>query len=52
MSDKAIHDAIHGHQGDHEALSQLLACYEAWGGGPAEDVDCVKFLGARAGDDQ
>jgi hypothetical protein len=52
MNDKTIRDAIHGLHDDYQALTSLLTCYEAWGGGPADDADCDRFLGERTGEDQ
>ena len=52
MNDKAIRDAVHDFEGNYEQLATLLACYEAWGGGPADDADCDRILGKRTGEDQ
>ena len=32
MSDGRIRNAVHELTDDYDALNQLLACYEAWGG--------------------
>jgi len=44
MDDQAIRDLIQNSSGDAEALNDLLRCYEAWGGRPAEDSDCGRFF--------
>ncbi|MHA1536827.1 MAG: hypothetical protein ACTSUD_04665 [Alphaproteobacteria bacterium] len=44
MDDRAIQDLVQNSGGDADALNDLLRCYEAWGGRPAEDSDCARFF--------
>ena len=44
MDDTAIKDLVQNSGGDAEALNDLLRCYEAWGGRPAEGSDCARFF--------
>lgn len=46
MDDRKIQNAIHALHDNYDALARLLTCYEAWGGGPAEDADCGCLLGS------
>jgi hypothetical protein len=45
MDDRSIRDLVQNSGGDADALNDLLRCYEAWGGRPAEDCDCAQFIG-------
>lgn len=44
MDDRTIRDLVRDPGGDAEALNDLLRCYEAWGGRPAEGGDCARFF--------
>ena len=46
MEDQTLRNLVQAHEGDLDALNELLACYEAWGGKPTGDADCARFLGA------
>ena len=50
MDDQTIRDLVQNSGGDAKALNDLLRCYEAWGGRPADDSDCARFFEPEIGE--